>query len=1382
MALDAGSVFTILGGKFAGAGFQEFDAANKKAVESATQAEAAIAGAQGRAGKAHEAAASSARKAAEANDAVASSGRRLRESLPLAAMENWSKSSDQAGKNLSKLGSVATKRAAVGILGLGAAAVYAATKAVTFNREMLKISTQAGGSASEVKKLSAEVLAMAGTVPQGPQKLAEGLYHIQSAGFRGAQAMEMLKAAAQGAALGNADLQATTQAMIATMASQIKGVHGSADAMGQLNDIVGVGDMRMEQLAQAMATGLLPSAHDAGLSLKDVGAALATVTDNATPANVTATRLRMTIALMAAPSKAAVKQLESIGLTSTSLAHDMRQPNGLLLAIQDLKTHLHDSGKTAEEQDAVLSHVFGGGKSSAVIHTLISEIGRLETKYQQLGASNGPAKLAKSWAEYQKSQSASFGELKSGAEAFAITVGNVVMPELTKLAHGATHALDGFVKDGGAARAGQAISSVFSTLGTVVGNVAPVIAGIARALVDFGKAVGLGNPAELTGLIAGFLAFRGLTFVAPILTAIAAGIAEIGVAAATAGSLSAFGGDLVALAGGPVGAIVIALSLAAGAFVALKSGLLDSASAADRNAAALRADKAAIEGLNQATSDAARSELEAKQATLDNKAAKAQLASDEKLHREGKISDLQLEQDRLQVQRTGLRVQESAAEQIKKVNAERAKAESATTTNSKRGSELQDEITQVQGVVKRLKEQGASRAALRAPTEKLLQLEREYNANGRQQIALMAQISVAELSRKRLAHGQEAITPANAHGVNQLQIALSGLPQAVKTRFELSGDQNALAKLGELASKMEQLGHGQVMVKILTTAPTAAVALLAFRAVLHGVPGSKVVAIIHNAPSAKAAMSALHGAINAVPPSKRVTIATNAAQATGAIDGVLSALNALHDKQVNVTTLIHTVTTGGGTVSHRVPGSASGRSAGVRELGLVGEGLGPEYVVDSRTGKGGIVTGPTLMGLGPSDYVVPLEDRYRGRALGLFAQLARDLGVPGYKKGKGKGKGKAHHPMPIPDAIPPLSLPLSDIESKESTAKGKYEHAASKVHSLEGKLRTAERTLRYASPKSKPKAKARVDEIQKELAKAKESHDYTVEHRTWQEWQRTLREAKAFQTKINVATSEANNAGNAMKLAAEHHDETGYNTAKGKRLGALGRLKALIQQAQKQVKTGSEYALQLEGQVQNAELEAGSTEGEAFSPVADKAAEAEEASGMTPAEEERLKKIEARVSLAALTTGLDDDKAAAGELVSFLETVLGEVQAEPGVRGGDSSIKNIADSLRTARSNLDSLSGGSATNENADLQAQITQANERTALEKRRADINEGALQVLGGPGDIGSGGLNARGATININTLHPGDPATLRAIGDAATAGMGLQGSRRAVRVAVGP
>jgi hypothetical protein len=98
------------------------------------------------------------------------------------------------------------------------------------------------------------------------------------------------------------------------------------------------------------------------------------------------------------------------------------------------------------------------------------------------------------------------------------------------------------------------------------------------------------------------------------------------------------------------------------------------------------------------------------------------------------------------------------------------------------------------------------------------------------------------------------------------------------------------------------------------------------------------------------------------------------------------------------------------------------------------------------------------------------------------------------------------------------------------------------------------------------------------------------------------------------------------------------------------------------------------------------------------------------------------------------------------------------VRGGDEGITQIANALKTAQSNVTSLTTAGTTNENSDLQAQIDQERARREVEKTRADIAEGSLQAFGGSGDLGAGGANAARAAANIviNTLHPGDSSGL--------------------------
>lgn len=272
------------------------------------------------------------------------------------------------------------------IAALGYAVVDSSMK---FQASMELIRTQAGATQTEVDNMTKSVLALAqsGETGQGPQKLADGLYHLESLGLRGAQAMDALKTSAQAADLGIADMEGVTNALGAAIVTGIKGTQNMQQAMGLLDATIGQGNMRMDDMVAALGTGILPAAKNFGLTLQDVGAALATLTDNGMRADESATRLRMTFSLIAAPTKKAKDALAEIGLGAYQLANDMRGPNGLVTAVDDLKAHLENSGKTATEQAAIMSNAFGGGRTSAAILTLVEQSDRLKTKFDQIGAS-----------------------------------------------------------------------------------------------------------------------------------------------------------------------------------------------------------------------------------------------------------------------------------------------------------------------------------------------------------------------------------------------------------------------------------------------------------------------------------------------------------------------------------------------------------------------------------------------------------------------------------------------------------------------------------------------------------------------------------------------------------------------------------------------------------------------------------------------------------------------------------------------------------------------------------------------------------------------------------------------------------------------------------
>lgn len=279
-------------------------------------------------------------------------------------------------------GKITGRLAAIGKAGAlaGAALGVAAVKSnIDFEHAMTIVQTQAGASRKEVEKLSDSILnfASSGHTEFTPKDLADALFRVSSAGIHGAKAMATLKASSDLATIGQADLEDTTKSLVAAQKTGIKGSENLKKAIGTLNATVGSGQLKLEDLVSAMGTGLLGPARAVGLTLTDVGGALAELTKQGQPAAASATRLRMTFLKMAAPTDSAKEALKGIGLGAETLATDMRKPDGLMVALEDLREHL--DGLSQNEKVQVLTEAFGGAKSGSTIITLLKNLGDLDT-------------------------------------------------------------------------------------------------------------------------------------------------------------------------------------------------------------------------------------------------------------------------------------------------------------------------------------------------------------------------------------------------------------------------------------------------------------------------------------------------------------------------------------------------------------------------------------------------------------------------------------------------------------------------------------------------------------------------------------------------------------------------------------------------------------------------------------------------------------------------------------------------------------------------------------------------------------------------------------------------------------------------------------------
>lgn len=326
------------------------------------------------------------------------------------------------------LGGAITKVGGLAGIALAGIGIESVKMASTFEAQMTRLNTQAGVSQSEMGKLNAGVLKLAGTVGTDPDSLAESLFHVESnfesMGITSDKALSLVATAAKGAKVGGADMVDVTNALTAAVASGIPGVQNFDQAMGALNATVGVGDMSMQDLADAMGTGAVAVVKQYGLSITDVGAALAVFGDNNIRGAKAGTQLRIAVQSLAVPAKGGVDALNKLGLQSDTLAKDM-QTGGLNKAITDLKTHLDAAGISASQQGLILTEAFGK-KAGTGLNILVGQYDRLESKYPAL--TEGAQGFGKAWEGTQKTMKQQLDQIEMSFKSLMITIGEKLIP------------------------------------------------------------------------------------------------------------------------------------------------------------------------------------------------------------------------------------------------------------------------------------------------------------------------------------------------------------------------------------------------------------------------------------------------------------------------------------------------------------------------------------------------------------------------------------------------------------------------------------------------------------------------------------------------------------------------------------------------------------------------------------------------------------------------------------------------------------------------------------------------------------------------------------------------------------------------------------------
>ncbi|MGW2861958.1 phage tail tape measure protein [Streptomyces sp. NPDC001205] len=218
---------------------------------------------------------------------------------------------------LTKVGQATT------VVGLGFVA-YGVKAAGDFQQKMNLLVTACGESSSKLKLVSDGVLSLARETGTSTNELADGMYQVEKAGYRGADGLKVLKAAAQGAREEGASLKDVTNAMTSVMASYHLKASDSVNVMNAIKTAAGEGKITMEEFSGALST-VIPIASANKISFAEVGGAIATLSQHGTSAREATQELASTIRSLAAPNNVAIQEMQRLGLSSTDVSTKLGQ-------------------------------------------------------------------------------------------------------------------------------------------------------------------------------------------------------------------------------------------------------------------------------------------------------------------------------------------------------------------------------------------------------------------------------------------------------------------------------------------------------------------------------------------------------------------------------------------------------------------------------------------------------------------------------------------------------------------------------------------------------------------------------------------------------------------------------------------------------------------------------------------------------------------------------------------------------------------------------------------------------------------------------------------------------------------------------------------------
>lgn len=228
------------------------------------------------------------------------------------------------------------------LAGVGYTVMKSVQGYASFEQRMAEVGTLTEASAERLSKLSDEISKMSMEIPQTANSLAAAEYDILSAGVALEKSAGVLELSAKAAVAGVTDTKTAVNAGLGVVNAyglQIDQLESVYDVLFQT---VKRGVTTFPELSQSLGE-TLPTAKAAGVDYRDVGAAIAALTQAGIKTPKAATALKGAINAMAAPAPEAKKKFDALGITWQGLIPTLEQIAKKNLSLDQMRLLIPDT-------------------------------------------------------------------------------------------------------------------------------------------------------------------------------------------------------------------------------------------------------------------------------------------------------------------------------------------------------------------------------------------------------------------------------------------------------------------------------------------------------------------------------------------------------------------------------------------------------------------------------------------------------------------------------------------------------------------------------------------------------------------------------------------------------------------------------------------------------------------------------------------------------------------------------------------------------------------------------------------------------------------------------------------------------------------------------